>query len=75
MLQSQVGRLQLNCPRSNAWLMAIDICNVLLVPLGEMSNIPTSTPRNAGRNISNISGYSDVFARDISGALIVGFDE
>ena len=75
MLQSQVGRLQLNCPRSNAWLMAIDICNVLVVPLGKMSNIHTSILRNAGKNISSTLGYSDVFARDISGVLIGGFDE
>ena len=31
----------------------------------------TSIPRNTGRNIGNIRGYSEVFARNISGILVV----
>ena len=39
--------------------------------LGEKSNIPTSILRNTVRNISNILGYSGIFARNISVILTV----
>ena len=44
---------------------------VVISTLGEKSNIPTSIPRNTVRNISNILGYSGIFARNISVILIV----
>ena len=44
---------------------------ISLTSLGEKSNIPTSILRNTVRNISNILGYSGIFARNISVILIV----